>query len=154
MLSSRRTHRFEFGGYDRLVADVQTVLETLESQDVACKRPAVWCFKCASNRIGTIENVIEGVVITFVDVTEMQRAEEKLQAANQCLRLAAVVRDSSDAISVHDLDGRIIAWNPSAASIYGWSEEEALRMNIRQRVPSTHQRECMAKIAELSQQRS
>jgi two-component system CheB/CheR fusion protein len=79
--------------------------------------------------------VIEGVVITFVDITEPKRVEEALARANDLLRLAVVVRDSSDAITVHDLNGRIIAWNPSAVRMYGWSEAEALSLNVRDCVP-------------------
>ncbi len=95
--------------------------------------------------------MIEGVVITFVDVTEMKRIEDNLEKANRQLRLAVVVRDASDAITVHDLEGKIIAWNPSASRIYGWSEEEALALNFRQRVPGPLQGEYMAQVARLSQ---
>ena len=45
-------------------------------------------------------------------------------------RLAVVVRDSRDAILVQDMTGRILAWNPGAERMYGWSEAEALAMNI------------------------
>ena len=38
-------------------------------------------------------------------------------------------------IIVQDLDGRILAWNPAAERMYGWSEPEALTMNIRDLIP-------------------
>ena len=138
-------------GYDRLVADVQMVLETLESQERRVQTTNGAWFQMRIRPYRTIENVIEGVVITFVDVTEMKRIEDHLEKANRHLRLAVVVRDASDAVTVQDLEGRIIAWNPSASRIYGWSEEEALTLNIRQRVPAPLQRECMAQLARLSQ---
>ncbi len=138
-------------GYDHLVADVQLVLETLESLERRVQTSGGCWFQMRIKPYRTLENIIEGVVITFVDVTDMQRVEERLQAANRYLRLAVVVRDSSDAISVHDLEGRIIAWNSSAARIYGWSEEEALQMNVRQRIPTQLQTECMVQIARLCQ---
>ena len=137
--------------YDRLVADVQSVLETLESQERRVQTTNGKWFQMRIRPYRTIENVIEGVVITFVDVTEMKHAEDSLEKANRQLRLAVVVRDASDAITVQDLEGRVIAWNPSASRMYGWSEEEALAMNVRQRVPGPLQRECMAQIAMLSQ---
>jgi two-component system CheB/CheR fusion protein len=59
-----------------------------------------------------------------------------LAAANRQLRLAVVVRDASDAITVQDLEGRITAWNPGAQRLYGWSEDEALQMNVRDRIPA------------------
>jgi two-component system CheB/CheR fusion protein len=33
---------------------------------------------------------------------------------------ADLMRDSHDAITVQDMDGRIIAWNPGAVRMYGW----------------------------------
>jgi two-component system CheB/CheR fusion protein len=75
----------------------------------------------------TLDNVIEGAVITFVDITETVQTEEALRKPMSCCRLAVIVRDASDAITVHDLEGRILAWNPAAVRMYGWSEAEALR---------------------------
>ncbi len=94
----------------------------------------------------TLDNVIEGVVITFVDITESKRVEEALAKANDQLRLAVVVRDSSDAVTVHDLDGRIIAWNPSAVRMYGWTEAEALSMNVRDCIPEPLQKDFFTKV--------
>jgi len=51
-------------------------------------------------------------------------------------RLAVVLKDSNDAITVHDLQGNIIAWNRGAEKMYGYTEAEALEMNIAQMVPS------------------
>jgi two-component system CheB/CheR fusion protein len=97
-----------------------------------------------------MDNVIEGAVITFVDVTEMKRTEEALRKAHELARLAVVVRDAHDAITVQDLDGRIIAWNPGAVRMYGWSEAEALMMNVRDRIPEGLREEALARLAQLS----
>jgi two-component system CheB/CheR fusion protein len=43
----------------------------------------------------------------------------------------------NDAIMVQELDGSIVAWNKGAKHMYGWSEAEALKMNIRQLVPES-----------------
>jgi PAS domain S-box-containing protein len=67
----------------------------------------------------------EGVVVTFDDVSRLRRAEERTR------RLATVVTDSNDAVILFDPRGSIQAWNRGATAMYGWSEEEALRMNIR-----------------------
>ena len=71
-----------------------------------------------------------------MDITDLKRAEAALRTANEQLRLAVVVRDASDAITVQDLAGRIIAWNPGAVRLYGWSEAEALAMNVHDRIPA------------------
>jgi two-component system, chemotaxis family, CheB/CheR fusion protein len=84
------------------------------------------------------------------DITVHKENAEKLQKAGDLLRLAVVVRDSSDAITVQDLQGRTLAWNPGAARIYGWSEVEALAMNVRERIPKNLHNKEILKLAELS----
>ena len=85
------------------------------------------------------------------DITERKQAEDTLQKANSQLRLATVVRDAYDAITVQDMEGRIIAWNPGAQRMYGWSEAEALEMNVRHRIPEELQKEALAKLHQFSQ---
>ncbi len=55
--------------------------------------------------------------------------------------LAAILRDVSDAIILQTLDGQILAWNHSAGEMYGYSEAEALQMNIRDIIPGDLQEE-------------
>ena len=50
-----------------------------------------------------------------------QTLEESL-AENR--RLALVARQSSDAIIIHDLEGRISYWNPAAERMFGYKNEE------------------------------
>ncbi|MBC7683547.1 MAG: PAS domain-containing protein [Ferruginibacter sp.] len=121
--------------YDRLVADVQTVLKDLQpiEADVETLEHRHYTMRILPYR--TLDNLIEGVVITFVEITEMVRTRVALRKANELLRLAVVVRDAFDAITVQDLDGRILAWNPGAVRMYGWTEAEALQMNLRDRLP-------------------
>ena len=140
-----------FVGYDCLVADAQLVLDTLEPQVRRVQTTNGLWFQMRIKPYRTVENFIDGVVITFADITEIKRSEVLLEKANRQLRLAVVVRDASDAITVHDLEGRIIAWNPSAVRIYGWSEEEALQMNVGQRIPEKLRKESLSEVARLSQ---
>jgi two-component system CheB/CheR fusion protein len=48
------------------------------------------------------------------------------------------------------LDGHIIAWNPGAVRMYGWSEAEALAMNVRERIPENLRKDALAKVVQLS----
>jgi two-component system CheB/CheR fusion protein len=95
--------------------------------------------------------VISGVVLTFVDITETKMAQEALRKANEQHRLAVVVRDAHDAITMQDMEGRIMAWNPGAVRMYGWSETEALAMNVRDRIPEELREEALARVHQLSQ---
>ena len=63
------------------------------------------------------------------DVTARKHAEADVR------RLAAASRDSTDAITVEDFDGHIIAWNRGAEKLYGWSKAEALGMDVRNLIP-------------------
>ncbi len=122
-------------GYTNLVADTQSVLNTLmpKIMDVQTTEGSWYTMRILPYR--TVDNVIEGAAITFVDITDTVRTREALRKANDLARLAVVVRDAHDAITVQDLDGRILAWNPGAVRMYGWSEAEALDMNARDRIP-------------------
>jgi two-component system CheB/CheR fusion protein len=121
--------------YDTLIPDVQSVLDTLipKDQELMAKNGHWYSMHIQPYR--TLENVIEGAVISFMHITEKVKMQEKLRGADEQLRrLAAVVRNSSDAIIVQDPRGQILAWNPGATRLYGWTESEALQMNLGDRL--------------------
>ncbi|MCX8495307.1 MAG: PAS domain-containing protein [Akkermansiaceae bacterium] len=122
--------------YDALIPDVQSVLDTLipKDQELMAKNGHWYSMHIQPYR--TLDNVIEGAVISFMHITEKVKMQEKLRGADEQLRrLAAVVRNSNDAIIVQDLSGQILAWNPGATRLYGWTESEALQMNLCDRIP-------------------
>jgi transcriptional regulator with XRE-family HTH domain len=51
----------------------------------------------------TLENVIEGAVITFTEISIMKKAQAALRDSEALRRLAVVVRDARDAILVQDM---------------------------------------------------
>jgi len=138
-------------GYSTLVEDVQAVLKTLIPKEVEVQTFDAKTYTLRILPYRTLDNVIEGAVITFVEITEVKRTREALHKANELLRLAVVVRDAHDAITVQELSGRIIAWNPGAERLYGWSEAEALKLNVRERIPAALQEVALAQVHRLSQ---
>ena len=60
------------------------------------------------------------------------------------------MRDAHDAITLQDMEGRILAWNPGAVRMYGWTEAEALAMNVRERIPQQRRDEELVKMRLLS----
>ena len=62
-----------------------------------------------------------------------------------------MVKDSNDAVTLQDMEGNILAWNPRAESMYGWSEAEALEMNISDMIPAGRKEEELATLKKLSQ---
>jgi two-component system CheB/CheR fusion protein len=136
-------------GYDRLPADAQAVLDTLVPKEVEVQAVAGKSYMMRIQPYRTLENVIEGAVLSFLDITDMVKTRETLHKANELLRLAVVVRDARDAITVQDLNGRTIAWNPGAARMYGWSEAEALLMNVQDRIPAALRENALDKLQQL-----
>jgi two-component system CheB/CheR fusion protein len=137
-------------GYDRLVADAQAVLDSLIPRELEVQtRLGAW-FLLRIRPYRTQDNVIEGVVLTFTEITELKKTQAALRETEGLRRLAVVLRDAHDAITVQDLEGRILAWNPGAERLYGWSEAEALTMNIRDRIPQALRGQTLARLARLS----
>ena len=136
-------------GYDSLAADVKTVLDTLAPKDVQVQTKDKW-FNLRIRPYRTLDNVIEGAVISFVDATDSVQQHEALRKANDLLHLAVVVRDAHDAITVQDLTGRTLAWNPGAERLYGWSEAQALALNVRERIPESLRAGALETLARLS----
>ena len=137
-------------GYHSLLADIQAVLDTLIAREAEVQTAAGNWYAMHIQPYRTLDNVIEGAVISFVDITETVHIRDALHNANELLRLAVVVRDAHDAITVQDLQGRILAWNPGAARMYGWSEDEALLMNVRDLIPEGLRKEALSRVHQLS----
>jgi two-component system CheB/CheR fusion protein len=138
-------------GYDRLLEDTQAVLDTLIPKELEVQTKAGDWYLLRIRPYRTLENVIEGAVLTFFDVTEMKKAREALRDSETLRRLAVMVQNAYDAIKVQDLEGRILAWNPAAERMYGWSEAEALAMNIRDLIPESRRAEALTHMQQLSQ---
>jgi two-component system CheB/CheR fusion protein len=137
-------------GYTSLVADIKAVLATLIpiEQEVQSTEGRWYTMRIQPYR--TLDNVIEGAVISFVDISEVVTAREALHKANDLLRLAVVVRDAHDAITVQDLQGKTLAWNPGAVRLYGWTEAQALAMNVRDRIPESQREGALDRLTHLS----
>jgi two-component system CheB/CheR fusion protein len=132
--------------YDRLVADVQGVLHTLVPTKLEVQTRAGAWYLLNIRPYRTSENVVEGAVITFTEVTALKAA----QAALVMRSLAGALRDARDAITIQDLEGRILAWNPGAVRMYGWSEAEALAMNVRDLIPEAEREHALTLVRQLS----
>ncbi len=136
-------------GYDSLEADARAVLDTLVTKEVEVHAADGDWYILRILPYRTLDNVIAGVVVTFSCITEIVRARQKQHEADSVLRLTAIARDANDAITTQGMDGRIWAWNPAASRLYGWSEQEALAMNVRDRIPEDLREEALATVEQL-----
>lgn len=90
-------------------------------------------------------------LMVLLDITDQRRVEAEWMQANHLAKLGAVVQNLTDAIVVQDMEGRIIAWNLGAEALYGWSEAEALEMNIRELIPVPDREAALELVRRLSQ---
>lgn len=72
----------------------------------------------------TVNNRIDGIVVTFVDINAL--TEVNAERA----RFAALAKASGDAIIGLSLTGTISSWSPGAATLLGYSPEEMIGRNI------------------------
>ncbi len=136
--------------YNSMVADAQAVLDTLIPKELEVQTIEGRNYMMRIVPYRTLDNVIEGAVISFFDISDIVQLRKNLQKAQNLLRLAVVVRDAHDAITVQDLEGQILAWNPGAVRMYGWSETEALAMHCKARIPEGVQQREMSRLLQLS----
>ncbi|MBV9114557.1 MAG: PAS domain-containing protein [Hyphomicrobiales bacterium] len=116
-------HRLE---YDDLVKDSQAVLAHLAPiRREVRSRDRRW-YEVRLRPYRTIDDKIDGVVITFVDVTERRQVEHALRESEQKLQsVKRLVELSHDPIFIWDFDGGVVEWNRGSEELYGYSREEA-----------------------------
>ena len=75
----------------------------------------------------TVDDKIDGVVITFVDVSERHQVEEALRQSERRLSQEQHLVDlSRDPVFVWDFDDGLVEWNRGSEELYGYSRDEAL----------------------------
>ncbi|WP_249673453.1 CheR family methyltransferase [Pseudomonas abieticivorans] len=115
------THRL---AYDEMVKDATTVFDTLSTieREVSSADGRWYIARLLPYR--SAENYIDGMVLTFIDITKRREAEEELRLGEERMRLVAEnTRDY--AIIVEDEQGVITSWNTGAELIFGYPKAEA-----------------------------
>ena len=74
------------------------------------------------------DGVYAGIRLILEDISEQHEAEERLQAALDALQ--AVVAASPLAIVTTDVESRVERWNAAAARLFGWTETEAIGLQL------------------------
>ncbi len=110
--------------YPELMTDAEAVLRNLGSVERELRDDRT-CFLTRVLPYRTLEDQIQGVVLTFVDITERRLAERALRESQEQLRL--ILENAREyAIVSMDLDRRITSWNSGAEEITGYPREEAM----------------------------
>jgi two-component system CheB/CheR fusion protein len=84
----------------------------------------------------TVDNVIDGVVMTFVDISERKRADTALRASEE--RFSAIVKQATVGVTETDLDGRFILVNEAYCELVGRSSDELRSLRMQDIVDPEH----------------
>ncbi|HAB63867.1 MAG TPA: chemotaxis protein [Pseudomonas sp.] len=77
----------------------------------------------------TLDDRIQGAVLTFIDITDRRRAEAQLEAGEAHMRQLAQ-STKGYAIITLDCEGVITTWNRGAEAIFGYTEMEAIGQTV------------------------
>ena len=114
------THRLD---YDQLKTDAQDAFETLRTieREVRDADGGAWLVRMLPYR--TQQDVIDGAVLTFIDITAIRNAQRQLKVGEA--NLQRVVESTRDyAILTLDEQGGVVGWNPGAAQLFGYTAQE------------------------------
>ncbi|MDB5742627.1 MAG: signal transduction histidine kinase with CheB and CheR [Polaromonas sp.] len=116
------THRLD---YESMADDTIGMLKTLTLVERHVSSSDGKHYLARIRPYRTTDDRIDGAVLTFVDVTALRQAEEKLRAGEKRLRIAAeTTRDY--AILTIDEEGLITSWNAGAKRIFGYEEKDVV----------------------------
>jgi two-component system CheB/CheR fusion protein len=113
--------------YEELVKDARAVLANLSPVRREVRSRAGRWYDMRIRPYRTVDDKIDGVVITFVDITDRRNVDEALRVSEENLRQdQRLVELSRDPIFIWDFDDGIVFWNRGSQELYGYSSREAL----------------------------
>jgi two-component system CheB/CheR fusion protein len=113
--------------YDDLIRDARTVLADLVPLRREIHSRAGRWYDVRMRPYRTVDDKIDGVVITFVDMTERLHTENALrESEHQLLRQKQLVALSHEPIFVWNFDGAVVDWNRGCEELYGYTRSEAI----------------------------
>lgn len=118
------THQLDYEG---IPSDTREVLDNLApiEREIRSRKGDWYLVRFRPYR--TVDDKIDGVVATFINVTERRQMEDALRKSEELLRQESRLVELSRApIFVWEFEGKIRQWNRGSEELYGYSKEEAL----------------------------
>lgn len=115
--------------YENLIADAHEVLEKLVLKEIEVRTKDKKWYLVRIVPYRTMENVIEGVVITFTDVNEVKKSEEELRKLNTAMQAAhkfaeSIVETIREPLVVLNADLCVMSANQSFYKTFKVTKEE------------------------------
>jgi len=106
---------------------VRTVLSDLTPLRRELKSRAGRWYELRMRPYRTMDDKIDGVVATFLDVSERRQVEQALRDSQVSLHHEKrLIELSHDPIFIWDFDGTILEWNRGSEELYGYAAAEAV----------------------------
>src|SRR5262249_60883158 len=115
--------------YEHLYKDVETVLDRLQTIEREVQTDdGLWhLMRLLPYR--TADNHIDGVVITFQDITQRRGAETRVRQSEERLRM--LIDSALDyAIFTVTEEGIVDSWNAGAERMFGYTADEIIGSNV------------------------
>jgi two-component system CheB/CheR fusion protein len=112
-----------------LLPDARVVLEKLAPLDREIASESGRWYLRRAQPYRTAEDRIEGIVVTFVDITERKLGEDRLRTEQE--RLRRVVQTETVGIAFFDATGRITDANDTFLRMVGYSHDELTNGQVR-----------------------
>ena len=109
---------------ENLVADATEVLDTLTPSETEVRTKQGHWYSARIRPYRTTDNIIDGAVITFIDITEQKEVHHKL------LTLSQAVEQSPNSVIITDTEGKIEYVNPYFVRQSGFSAAEAVGKKV------------------------
>ena len=121
------THRL---GYHQLRSDAESVLNRLVPVEREIEDDAGRWYLTRILPYRSTEDRIEGIVLTFIDITTQKKAENAVRASSRELFavgawLRTLLDSLSDGIIAIDVEGQVSYLNPAAEQLTEWRQSEA-----------------------------
>jgi two-component system CheB/CheR fusion protein len=119
--------------YEHLVHDTEEVLNTLIPKETEAQSTDGLCYVVRISPYRTSANVIEGAVVTFVDITQRKRVDEALRENEHKYR--NLHEGCPDGYARVTMDGRIVESNKAFQEMVGYSAEELGKLTYQELTP-------------------
>jgi two-component system CheB/CheR fusion protein len=119
------THKLE---YQHVIHDAELVLERLHTIEREVKANDGQIFMMRILPYHTEEDRINGVVLTFFNISQRKRSEQSLRDSEE--RFRAIVSQTTAGIVQTDLTGKLLLVNKKFCTILGYAEADLLSKSI------------------------
>ena len=116
-------------GYNNLVADVQAVLDKLVPKEIEVTSIEGKFYSMCIQPYRTLDNIIEGAVLTFVDISDRKELMNKLNTSE--VRYRRLFEAAQEGILILDAEtGMIMNVNPYLIDMLGYSENQFIKKSV------------------------